>query len=202
VNPIRLNSHFAVDMKLLLLSLGLFAAVFAATHVLKFPGSVAHFIEVTGGQSILDLSPSFSSDEVYRRLDAMGEAGRSAYLRLIWTVDVLFPLVALYFLLTLARVAERTAAPGRPLGTLLFALPLVYFSFDLLENVSVLALIVYFPAQLPMVGSTLGVLTVIKRTSMMLALTVPLLLVAWTRIRAAGSTSRPRQRTVASPLSE
>jgi hypothetical protein len=183
-----MNPHSAFSlgaMKPLLLSLGVFAAVFTATHVLKFPGSVAHFVEVTGGQSIFDLSPAFSSDEVYRRLDAMGEAGRSAYLRLIWTVDILFPLAALYFLLTLAKVAEREAGPGRPLDRLLFSLPLVYFSFDLLENVSALALIGAFPAQLPIVGSTIGVLTVIKRTSMMLALTVPLLLVARTRIRAA-----------------
>jgi hypothetical protein len=41
----------------------LLLAVFGATHVLSYPGSVAHFKTATGGQKLFDMQASVSADE-------------------------------------------------------------------------------------------------------------------------------------------
>jgi len=74
------------------LSFAVMLTVFAVTHLLRFPGSIRHLMDATGGRKILDMQPSSSADETYARLEAFGELGRELYLRAILTVDLVFPL--------------------------------------------------------------------------------------------------------------
>lgn len=157
-------------------------ATFAVTHLLSFPGSLAHFREATGGQKILDMTASSSAADTYEKLSAMGETGRALYLRLILTIDIVFPLAMLGFLLVSAWfAAQRAALPVWASG--LVALPaLLYFGFDLLENVSVLAMLVEYPNRLEGVASIIGDLTRGKRLSMMVAFLAPLGVLVGSRV--------------------
>lgn len=147
---------------------------FAVTHLLNFPGSLAHFKEATGGQKILDMRASSSAAETYERLSAMGETGRALYLRLIVTIDIVFPLAMLAFLLTFAWFAAQRAdlpAWGR---RALSAAPLLYFGLDLLENASALAMLLQYPDRLEGIASIIGYLTRGKRAFMVVAFLAPL----------------------------
>jgi hypothetical protein len=179
----------------LLAWLAVLVTVFAVTHIAHFPGTVSYFHEVTGGQQILDLRPSFSVEETYGRLDRMGQAGRAAYLRLIFVVDVAFPLAAFAFLRALSRFSAHRASAPRWLRRTLTALPLAYLSLDLLENTSILSMLLEYPARLEPLASVLGYLTRAKRMMMVgsLALSLSLLLVALVRatLRERGQTTSP-----------
>lgn len=166
--------------------------VFAVTHIASFPGTVSHFREVTGGQKILDLQASSSSDETWQRLDAMGEAGRAAYLQLVGVVDVVFPLSVTLALVALALFTARRLAVQRPqqrrsLTIALVALPLAYLAFDFSENLVVLRLLLSFPARLEFEGALVGWLTRGKRVAEILAFVVPLAALAALRARAAAT---------------
>jgi hypothetical protein len=162
----------------------LLLAVFGATHVLNYPGSVAHFKTATGGHRIFDMQASVSADETYQRLQSMGEGGRELYLRLIFTVDVVFPVAMLIFLLVLTRFAAERARMNSLPRAMLVAVPLVYFGLDLLENASALAMLLCFPGRLDWLGGTIGYLTKGKRAFMVLAFVVPHLVIVLASVRA------------------
>jgi len=159
--------------RLLGLAFVLLLATFAVTHLLNFPGSLAHFREATGGLKILDMSASSSATETYERLSAMGDVGRALYLRLIVTTDIVFPLAMLAFLLMFARFAAQRAELRVWASRLLALPPLLYFGFDLLENASVLAMLIDYPDRLDGVASIIGALTRGKRIAMMVAFLAP-----------------------------
>jgi hypothetical protein len=190
-----------MGIKRVLGALLLLVLVFGGTHVLNYPGSVAHFRQATGGQKILDMQPSTSAGETYARLEAMGEGGRELYLRLIVTVDIVFPLAVLLFLVTLARFAAQRMGMMGVARRVLLALPLVYFGLDLLENSAAVAMLARFPERLDWLGAAIGYLTTGKRLFMALAFIVPNVLLLllpgrahWQarRIRRAGAAARPR----------
>lgn len=152
--------------------------VFAATHVASFPGTVSHFRELTNGQVILDLHASSSAHETWQRLDAMGSAGRHAYMQLVVVVDIVFPFSVALALLAWARFAARRLALTRALAAALAALPLAYLAFDLLENAFVLRLLLAFPERLDLEGAVVGSLTRAKRATQLAALVAPTLMIA------------------------
>jgi hypothetical protein len=164
---------------------------FAVTHLASFPGSLAHFRESTGGQKILDMRASSSAAETYERLSAMGETGRSLYLRLVVTIDIVFPLAMLGFLLTFAWFVGQRAGVPRWASRLLTLPPVLYFGLDLLENASVLAMLLQYPDRLEGIASIVGYLTRGKRTSMMVAFLAPvaLMIAAWVRERMVSASA-------------
>jgi hypothetical protein len=93
------GSHL-ISVRLLIWAIAVFLGIFTLTHFVSFPGSLQSYMEVTQGQKIFDLVPSFTVGEVYQRLGAMSEAGRTAYKKLIWTVDFVFPVIVLFLLVT------------------------------------------------------------------------------------------------------
>jgi hypothetical protein len=158
-------------------------ATFAVTHLLSFPGSLAHFREATGGQKILDMRASSSATETYERLSAMGDTGRALYLRLILTIDIVFPLAMLAFLLMLAWFAAQRAELPAWASRMVALPPVLYFSLDLLENASVLAMLFLYPDRLDGVASSIGYLTRGKRASMMVAFLAPAVVIVVSRMR-------------------
>ena len=160
---------------------------FAVTHLLSFPGSLAHFREATGGQKILDMRASSSATETYERLAAMGEVGRALYMRLIVTIDIVFPLAMLAFLLTFAWFAAQRAGLLVWASRLLTVPALLYFGMDLLENASALAMLVEFPNRLDGVASIIGYLTRGKRASMMAAFLMPVVVLIASGVGRWGS---------------
>ena len=80
------------------------------------------------------MQASSSADETYARLERLTDAGRTLYLRLIVTVDIVFPVAVLAFLMTLARFVLHRTKPQRIARAVLLALPLIYYGFDLLKT--------------------------------------------------------------------
>ncbi|UPT75750.1 MAG: hypothetical protein M0D55_08805 [Elusimicrobiota bacterium] len=159
--------------KSLLIAFAAVLVVFVITHALKFPGSLAHLMEATGGQKILDMQASFSSDETYRRLEAMGEHGRRMYLRTVLTIDLVFPLTVFAFFTVLARFTTDRLSMSPALRKALGAMPAAYLALDFIENAIVLALLWHFPARLELLGGAIGYFTRGKRIAMLLAMFLP-----------------------------
>lgn len=150
-----------------------FAVVFAATHLSPQFGGAKAITVAMHGMPILDQRPSFSSADVYARLDAFGPVGRGMYQRFTYSVDVVFPLSLLIFLSLLARfVTQRTGlnAGWRPI---LLALPFAWFISDMLENAMVFSLIANFPIQNDLLGGIVGYVTAVKFSLLLLSIAVP-----------------------------
>lgn len=183
MNPVA-NAWTSLSRGRVALALAAIAiVVFAITHVANFPGSVSHFRDVTNGQAILDLRASSSSEETWQRLNAMGPAGREAYMQLVHVVDIVFPLAVSFALLAWARFTSRRLALRGAIANALVALPLAYLAFDLLENMMVMRLLLAFPERLDMEGELVGFLTRAKRFTQMGALFAPLLVFVASRVR-------------------
>jgi hypothetical protein len=156
-----------------------------AVHFLDFPGSVPNFQHVSGGGTLLDASPAFTADGVYQRLGEFGAEGRRNYWFRNLTVDILLPLSVLPFLLLLMRRAVTPLGLGRFLRVTFLALPLAYVAFDLLENSVVLVLLGNYPERLEMLAASLPYATIVKRIASLLAVGVPLTLLAVHSMRRA-----------------
>src|ERR1035438_5331723 len=59
-----------------------------AENLLDFPGSVPRMRRLAACLPILDGRLWYSSQSVYHLFDTLGENGRSAYLQLLWSVDL------------------------------------------------------------------------------------------------------------------
>ena len=149
-----------------------------AVHFLNFPGSVPRFKETSGGGVLLDVSPAFSVDAVYKRLADYGAEGRKSYSFRNVTVDVILPLSILPFLFLLMRRAVTSLRPRRSLRVLLLSVPFVYVLFDLAENAAVLALLANYPERMDLLAGSLPYVTVVKRVASLLAIIIPLAILA------------------------
>lgn len=176
------------NRKLYVTSLLVAVLIVFAVHFLEFPGSVPDFRRASGGGVLLDVRPSFSEEETYRRLAAYGEEGRDNYAFRNRTFDVLLPLGVLPFLFLLMLRAANRLTLGRPARAFLLSLPFVYVVFDLAENGSVLALLANFPVRMHVLATLLPYLTTVKRAASMLALVIPLLIFGYSLVRR-----RPRR---------
>ena len=166
--------------------------VFIAVHFFSFPGSVPDFRKASQGGVLLDMTPAFSEDALYARLAGYGAAGRANYAFRNVTADVLLPLALLPFLfLWMRRMLDRLSLSGAARAALL-AIPVVYVLFDLVENGMVLALLARFPVRMQLLSLVLPYVTIVKRAASMLAIFVPLGILAfvftrtqWARHQAA-----------------
>lgn len=158
--------------KILALSFAILLVAFVSTHLFSFFGGAKALGEVLRGAPIFDRLPSFSSAEVYARLDGMGEVGRAMYQRFTYTADLIFPLSLLTFLFFLSKfVSERTSMPT-PVRTALKTLPFIWFANDMLENMIVFTLIAQFPKENVLLGSVLAWVTVTKFALLLLSIVV------------------------------
>ena len=166
-----------------------FLVVFAV-HFLDFPGSVPRFKEVSRGGVLLDQSPSFTVDTIYKRLSDYGEEGRRSYAFRNLTVDLILPLSLLPFLFLLMLNAVTSLRPNRPLRVLLLSLPFAYMIFDFTENAAVLALLNNYPERMDTLAGLLPYVTSVKRAASLSALLVPLVIFGIRFLR--GKFRRPR----------
>jgi hypothetical protein len=147
--------------------------VFIVTHILPYFGGVKSITLVTGGLRILDSAPAFSAEEVYGRLEAFGTIGREMYQRFTYTSDVIFPLSFLMFLFFLIRFVLQIYSGRSRLAQILYALPVVWFLSDMIENLIVYLVLDTFSQPLRIAG-VLGYVTVTKFILLGLSLLSPL----------------------------
>jgi hypothetical protein len=156
-----------------LIAFGAVLAVFILTHFAPIPGSLKDLMSVNGGHAILDQQPAFSTQAVHDRLDAFGTDGRALYQRFLLTTDVVFPLSLLAFLLLFARFSREKSGNRQVLRTLLPLVPVIWFAFDMMENLSIVALLADYPAQNDFIASYLGLITLAKRYALVASILTP-----------------------------
>src|SRR6058998_2962877 len=124
--------------------LGLFA-VLIAVNVGVFP-VVARQMAESAGASVrpLDLRFSYSAEEAYVTLLALGDHGRRIYGLAEATVDMVYPVVyMLFFFLLIERLLGNATRPRWvEIATLI---PFVAMVFDWLENAAILGMLGRFP---------------------------------------------------------
>lgn len=118
-------------------------------------------ISPDGDVSILDVRFGYSSDEAYQTLAAMGVEGRAEYLRMLAITDVLYPFVYGTWLIFAASFFLKRALRPNSIFRIFNLVALDAILFDLVENVSIIWLIIQFPSEnnaVAWIASTAGIL--------------------------------------------
>jgi nucleoside-diphosphate-sugar epimerase len=128
-------------------------AAFIGENWLRFPLSVPYMKNLADGAAILDMRPGYTSGAAYQLFDALGQTGRSAYLMLLWTIDLLMPALFGAFLSSVIRRGRFRAA---------HSLPFLAVACDYGENIAITVLLLSYPVQHPTAVLIAASLTVLK----------------------------------------
>jgi hypothetical protein len=124
-----------------------------AENMLYFPLSVPYMKELAAGAPLLDMRPGYSPDAAYHLFYVLGQTGRGAYLKLLWTVDLLLPAL---FGLFLSSAIRRGAFRGW------HSIPLVAAACDYSENIAITILLLRYPMHEPVLAQLASIFTVTK----------------------------------------
>lgn len=163
----------AVSTKRLTLAFLVFLIVFIVTHAFPVPSSSKAVSFALGGVEIFDKKASYSSDEVYSRLDAFRTEGIEQYKQFTYTIDVIFPLSMLYFLLTLSRFICERRQLSAVFEKLALIVPVIWFSFDMAENIIIFSILTEYPVRLNPLAGLLGYVTFAKYSLLIISLIIP-----------------------------
>ena len=120
----------------------------------------------------LDLHFSYSPDQVYEHLAALGAKGRGAYTRMLLTSDMAFPVI---YAMTLSVALMLVLRKPLPLANMYLCLfPFMIVIADWFENLSLVMVIRKFPQRADVIASYASSFTAVKWT--LIALTVIILL--------------------------
>ena len=101
----------------------------------------------TGGIQPLDLMIFSSPDKLFDMVSRYGDYNRHFYRNVELTVDIIYPLVYLFFFgFLMSWLLQRGARPESNLRKFNL-LPLGAWFFDLLENLSIVSLIALYPSR-------------------------------------------------------
>ena len=137
MKPPRRSTAFAV---LFAVTIG----AFLAENLLYFPLSVLYMRGLAAGAPLLDMRPGYTPDAVYQLFGLLGQTGRGAYLKLLWTVDLLLPAL---FGVFLASAIRRGAFSARQ------SIPLLAAACDYAENITITILLLRYPMHEPGVST-------------------------------------------------
>lgn len=95
----------------------------------------------------LDLMFFYTPAQAFEMMDKYGEAGRSIYLRIELTADIIYPIIyTLFFGLLLSWLFQRAFNPESPMQKW-NVMPVGAWFFDLLENVGIVSMLMMYPSQ-------------------------------------------------------
>lgn len=138
----------------------------------------------------LDTLPSYTPEQAYRSLSSYGAQGRQQYLWTELTLDVLYPLSTALMFALLTLYSFQRGFPDHPWTRWLALIPLAELAVDYLENASVVAMLLRYPAEMPLVAAASNVFTVLKFSLSLPELVFVIGLVAWL-IRSVRGRARP-----------
>ncbi len=92
-----------------------------------------------------DTSFSFDSDRFYEMVEDYGEEGRTFYVQVRWTFDVIWPLVYGVFLISTTLFFSSGLKSRKPL----VLLPILAVGFDFLENIFATIVMTVYPKVVP-----------------------------------------------------
>ncbi len=115
-----------------------------------------------GGVQPIDLMLFATPDKIFAMIERYGESNRMFYRSVELTVDIIYPIVYLFFFgLLISWLFQRGFAPTSSMRKL-NVMPLGAWFFDLLENICIVILVSVFPAQPMVLGWLLFLLITIK----------------------------------------
>lgn len=124
-----------------------------AENTLHFKWSVPSMLARSNGLPLLDMRFNYAPEDAHRLFDALGADGRTAYLELLWSVDILIPLLAMTFLW--AALSRGAFQQWRRLA-------LVGGCADYLENIAITILLLNYPARMETIAYVAATFTLIK----------------------------------------
>lgn len=118
-----------------------------------FAGCVMPMMSATlnaaAGQPVtpLDLMMVYTPSQAFEMMERYGETGRSVYLNIELTADIIYPLAGMsFFSLLLSWLFQRGFKPESVMQKLNIA-PMGSWLFDLIENAAIAPMILMYPAQ-------------------------------------------------------
>lgn len=115
-----------------------------------------------GGIQPLDLMMFATPEKIFGMINEYGEFGRPFYRNVELTVDIVYPIVYLFFFgLLISWLFQRGFAPNSPMRKYNI-MPLGAWFFDLLENIVIVTLVSIFPSQPVGLAWILTLFTAIK----------------------------------------
>ncbi|MCS6825981.1 MAG: hypothetical protein NZ553_05125 [Caldilinea sp.] len=130
--------------------------------VVVLPAQADATAAVTGAAETPDTAFFYTAGELYRIADALGEAGRSHYIRSRFTFDVVWPLVYMTFLVTTIGWSTQRGFDASSPWRLLNLLPVAGALLDFLENSATSLVMARYPATTPVVAELAGLFTLLK----------------------------------------
>jgi hypothetical protein len=95
----------------------------------------------------LDLMFFYTPDKAFDMIEKYGEAGRSLYMKVELTADIIYPIIyTLFYGLLLSWLFQRAFKPESKMQKL-NAMPVGAWFFDLLENVGIVSMLSLYPSQ-------------------------------------------------------
>ena len=132
-----------------------------------------------------DTSLIYSKSDLYDLAKSYGESGRTTYIQLRWTFDVIWPLIYTSFLLVwIIKLLEYL--PSIKWLRYLSILPLISIFFDLMENIGTTIVMARYPLQSNIVANITPFMTLIKWVTIscsFLAIIVLVLLIILSKIK-------------------
>jgi len=157
VTLLRQIRHLATGRNVVVLLL-----IFLLFNVLIIPPDIAHFQAISQGAGLLDMLDSYTPDQLYTHLTKFDAAGRQLYILHELTLDVLYPLIsALLFSLSSAYLLKRALPTTSPLHALAL-IPFFVLIMDYLENISLVIVMVVYPARVDGLAQAAKLFTVSK----------------------------------------
>lgn len=115
-----------------------------------------------GGIMPLDLMVFATPDKVFGMIEQYGEFGRPFYRNVELTVDIIYPIVYLFFFgLAISWLFQRGVASTSSMRKL-NVMPLGAWFFDLLENLNIVTMLSMYPAKPTALAWLLFLLTTVK----------------------------------------
>lgn len=118
----------------------------------------------SGGVGPIDLLITYTPGEAYDMIAAYGERGRQYYATITLTLDIIFPVASAgVFSLILAHLLHQAFAREDVLQRALL-IPPAAMAADLLENVSIAAMLLSYPREPPAVALLASAFSTVKWT--------------------------------------
>jgi hypothetical protein len=95
----------------------------------------------------LDLMFFYTPAQAFEMMDRYGEAGRSVYLRIELTADIIYPIIyTLFYGLLLSWLLQRAFKPDSKIQKW-NVMPVGAWFFDMLENVGIVSMLIMYPSK-------------------------------------------------------
>lgn len=164
-----------LNQKISWLVVGIATVVFILFIILVLPRMATYSEEAIGASVSPDTEMMYSGEDLYEIAKSYGEEGRRIYVTIRWTFDVIWPLVYLFFLLSLT---VQLAKPSRYKWIhKLYIVSIAATLFDYLENTLVTIVMVAYPKEMFFIGSLASVASMLKWLILSLAFVLVVVIV-------------------------